>query len=104
VGCRLVGSLANRRCVSGHHSCPEGGSSITVVAVPAALLLTIAGQWWLLRPRTRRTALWPIAVVASWLAGAAAVGVIWWISGRATLGAAGGAVLGGTMAAVSGWP
>jgi hypothetical protein len=90
----------------------RGRLYVGLVGIPAIVLLTIAGQWWVLRKRgrTQRSAgWWPLAVLASFVAGGAAVSLLRFgagfqidASGDPVLGGIGGAVLGGTMAAVNG--
>jgi hypothetical protein len=83
---------------------------VGVVGIPAIVILPVAGQWWVLRNAgIRRAGWWPVAVVAGFFVGGAAVSLIRFgvgiplgASGAWVLGAVGGAVLGGAMAAVSG--
>jgi hypothetical protein len=82
-----------------------------VVGVPAIVILPALFQWWVLRKMVgvHRAGWWPLAVLAGFIAGGAAVSLIRFgvgiplgASGAAVLGAVGGAILGGMMAAVSG--
>ena len=89
----------------------RGRLYVGLVGIPAIVLLTMAGQWWVLRKRGRvqRAGWWPLAALAGFVAGGAAVSLLRFgaripigASGDAVLGGIGGAVLGGTMAAVNG--
>jgi len=89
----------------------RGRLYVGLVAIPAIVLLTMAGQWWVLRKRcgVQRAGSWPLAVLAGYVAGGAAVSLLRFgaqipigASGDPLLGGIGGAILGGTMAAVNG--
>jgi hypothetical protein len=91
----------------------QGRLYVGLVGIPAIVVLTMAGRWWVLRNRARvqRAGWWPLAELAGFVAGGAAVSLLRYgagiqigASGDAVLGAIGGAVLGGTMAAVNGAP
>jgi len=84
---------------------------VGLVGIPAIVLMTVAGQWWVLRKRVRvdRAGWWVIGVLAGFIAGGAAVSLLRFgaripigASGDAILGGIGGTVLGGTMAAING--
>lgn len=84
---------------------------VGLVGIPAIVIVTVAGQWWVLRKRVRvvRAGWWGIGVLAGFIAGGAVLSLLRFgagipvgASGDAILGGAGGAVLGGTMAAVDG--
>jgi len=86
-------------------SSASGGSvPPSVVGVPAMWVLTTAGQWLVLRARVPRAGWWPLATLAGVVAGGTAVLGLRIVTGNATVAAnaLGGAVLGGTMAAVNG--
>jgi len=104
TGSVLVG-VAVGLAVSG----ASGRLSPGVAGIPAVILLPVAGQWWVLRKRVERAGWWPIAVLASVVAGGAAVsavrlgaGVPLGASGDPVLGIIGGALLGGVQGAVNG--
>jgi hypothetical protein len=89
----------------------QGRLYVGLVGIPGLVVLTMAGRWWVLRNRARvqRAAWWPIAEVAGFVAGGAAVSLLRFgahiqvgASGDAVLGGIGGAVFGGTMAGVNG--
>jgi hypothetical protein len=84
---------------------------VGLVGIPAIFIVTMAGQWWVLRRKARvaRASWWVIGVLAGFIAGGAAVSLLRFgaripigASGDAILGGIGGAVLGGTMAAING--
>jgi hypothetical protein len=89
----------------------QGRLYVGLVGIPAIVVLTMAGRWWVLRNRARvqRASWWAVAELAGFVSGGAAVSLLRFgahiqvgASGDAVLGAIGGAVLGGTMAAVNG--
>lgn len=79
------------------------------VGVPVMVILTIGGQWWVLKGHVSRAGWWPLAVVAGFVAAGTVVAVIRSVigiplgsSGSLVWGAIGGALLGTTQGTITG--